>query len=98
MFKNPQKFTKTMLTTERGFNKWSKHRLFKEARKVSDNYYEITKKTSEIVEKYPIHCGTAILHMSKLILLEFVKFLGDFLIEGSFELVYSGKIIKIKKM
>ena len=82
-----------MLTTERGFNRWCKHSLFKEAKKVSENYYELTKKTDSVVEKYPIHCGTAILHMSKLILLQFVKFLGDFLVEGSFELVYSGKII-----
>ena len=56
---------------------------------MSDNFYEITKKPQNFTEKYPIHCGTAVLHMSKMILLRFVKFLYDFLIPDSFEIVYS---------
>ena len=50
----------------------------------------MTKKPEGFTEKYPIHCGTAVLHMSKMILLRFVKFLDDFLIPQSYEIVYSG--------
>ena len=55
----------------------------------------MTKKCATYTEKYPIHCGTAVLHMSKLILLEFVDFLNEFLIPGSWEPCYTGKFYRI---
>ena len=67
----------------------SKASTFKSGKQVSENFYEVTRNQSTITEKYPIHCGTTILHLSKLILLNFVKFLDDFLIRDSFEIVYS---------
>ena len=57
---------------------------------MSENLFEMTKKPATFTEKYPIHCGTAVLHMSKLILLNFVKFLEEFLIDYSWEAVYTG--------
>ena len=42
-----------------------------------------------MTEKYPIHCGTTILHLSKLILLNFVNFLDEFLIRESWEACYT---------
>ena len=62
---------------------------FKSGGQISENFYEMTKTPTSFVEKYPLHCGTAVLHMSKLILLKFVKFLYDFLIPNSYEVVYS---------
>ena len=56
---------------------------------MSENFYEMTKSPEHFTEKYPLHCGTAVLHMSKLILLKFVKFLYDFLIPDTYEIVYS---------
>ena len=65
---------------------------FKSSVKVSDNLHEMTKKMETFTEKYPIHCGTAILHMSKLILLNFMNFLHEFLIPDSWEACYTGNI------
>ena len=64
---------------------------FKTGKQLSENCFEVTRKNSKYDEKYPLHCGTAILHMSKLILLKFVIFLEENLVEKSFELVYTGK-------
>ena len=79
-----------MLTSSKGFNRWKKHISFKSGCQMSDRFYELTKKSQVVTEKYPIHCGTAVLHLSKLILLNFVKFLDDFLIKDSWEAVYTG--------
>ena len=64
---------------------------FQNGKQLSENFYEVTRKSSRYDEKYPLHCGAAILHMSKLILLKFVIFLEENLVEDSFELVYTGK-------
>ena len=45
-------------------------------------------------EQYPIHCGTTVLHLSKLILMKFCLFLEEFLEENSFELCYTGEFYK----
>ena len=91
-FKNPSKFTRTSITTKNGFERMAKNANFKSGHRLSSNFYEITKKPSGFTEKYPIHCGTAVLHMSKLILLRFMNFLHKHLIPDSFEIVYSGKL------
>ena len=92
MFQNPSKFTKSSLTTSKGFERWRKHLSFKSGGQVSERFYELNKKCQVVCEKYPIHCGTAVLHLSKLILLNFVKFLDDFLVKDSWEAVYTGKL------
>ena len=80
-----------MITTELGYKRESKKLTFRSADKVSENFYEISKRKSKITECYPIHCGLTVLHYSKRILMDFVLFLYEFLEEQSFELVYSGK-------
>ena len=65
---------------------------FKSGQKVSERFYELTKTPETFCEKYPIAQGTAVLHMSKCILLEFVSFLNEYLIEGTWEPVYTGTL------
>ena len=88
---NPKKFSKTRLMTLKGFQKYKKSITFKRGRPMSENLMEITRASSSYVEKYPIHCGLTVLHLSKLILLEFIIFLYDHLEKDSFQLIYSGK-------
>jgi hypothetical protein len=57
---------------------------------ICPNVYEVTTHCKKIVERYPIHIGLTVLHLSKLILLEFITFLYDTLKEESFELIYTG--------
>ena len=80
-----------MLTTEKGFLRQKKEIDFQKGHQLSENFYEVSKNLKEIVERYPIHCGLTVLHFSKLILMEFVLFLHEFLEPKSFELCYSGK-------
>ena len=78
-----------MVTNERGFNLQRKKMEFQRAHKVSDNFYELTKHLKTVTERYPLHCGLSVLHYSKLILMEFVLFLHEFLEKDSFEICYS---------
>ena len=89
---NPKKFSRTKLMTLKGFEKYKKSITFKRSRAMSENFIEITRGVSTYVEKYPIHCGLTVLHLSKLILLEFIIFIYDHLRENSFEFIYSGKL------
>ena len=59
---------------------------------ICDDVFEITSKNKKIVERYPIHVGLTVLHLSKLILLEFICFLYDTLLTDSFEFIYTGLI------
>ena len=93
-FQNPLKFTKTRITTERGRKIAVKRMDFKSAKSITDNMVEVTT-NQRGKEQYPIHCGTAVLHFSKLILMKFVLFLNEFLKEKSFEIIYTGKIIHV---
>lgn len=63
---------------------------FKGGQQVSERFYELTKAPETYIEKYPLAQGTAVLHMSKCILLEFVSFLAEYLIDGSWEPCYTG--------
>ena len=87
---NPNKFTQTSLMTEKGYKRASKHVTFKKANRMSENIFEVTKSKTRVTEKYPIHCGHNVLHLSKLILMEFVVFLHEFLEPDAFELIYTG--------
>ena len=63
---------------------------FKTKKQLTDNVYEVSQHQTNIVEKYPLHCGTTVLQLSKLNLMKFVLFLYDYLTPNSYELVYSG--------
>ena len=62
---------------------------YQRSHKVSENFYEITKHLTTVIERYPLHCGLTVLHLSKLILMEFVLFLHEFLEKDAFEICYS---------
>ena len=87
---SPKKFTKTRLMTKKSFEKHKKSITYKKSSKMSENIFEITRAHTNYVEKYPLHCGLTVLHLSKLILLKFILFLYDHLIESSYELIYTG--------
>ena len=59
-----------------------------------EGIFEVTMDQKRIVDNKPVHMGIAILQYSKLMLLEFVQFLRTYLKEGSYVLVYSGKLIQ----
>ena len=88
-FKNHNKYTKTRLTTEKGRSRAAQQMNFKSAKSLSENFVEVTMNQPG-TEKNPIHCGLCVLHLSKVILMKFIMFLHEFLIENSFELIYTG--------
>ena len=90
MLLNPLKFTKSRVTTLKGFKTSRKKMSFKNGRQLSDNLFEVTSVSNNAKEKYPIVCGHTVLHLSKLILMKFVLFLHDFLKPNCFELIYTG--------
>ena len=53
---------------------------------------EIIMKHRTIRDDKPVHIAISILQHSKLMMLKFVDFLKDFLIDGSYSLVYSGMV------
>ena len=57
-----------------------------------DGVTEVTMRQKTVRDDKPVHLGVAILQHSKLMMLKFVDFLKEFLIPGSFVLVYSGKV------
>ena len=58
---------------------------------MSDSTYEVHETITRIKEVYPIHIGNTILHLSKLLMAEFITFLEKYLEVDSFRLIYSGK-------
>jgi hypothetical protein len=71
-------------------NKLRKKIGFRSATKIADDIYEATQKQMKIVEQYPIQCGLTVLHLSKVLMLEFIVFLHDSLKKHSFEFIYTG--------
>ena len=57
---------------------------------IGDGFHEVISDISTIKDRKPIHVGLAILQQSKLLLLRFVDFLKEFLVPGSYSLVYGG--------
>ena len=90
-FKDPKKFTRSFITTEKGFNSQIRRVTFKSGTQHSENFFEVNKVPSKITERFPLHAGNCVLHLSKLILGRFVTFLYDHLLPGSFCLIYCGK-------
>ena len=91
---DPNKFTKSFITTERGFNGQIRRLTFKSGSQKSDNFFEVNKIPPRITEKFPLHAGNCVLQLSKLILCNFVLFLYEHLIADSFCLVYTGNLEK----
>ena len=85
------KFSKTIICGEQKKNEKERKPTFLATTELTDNTYEVKELMTTIKEHYPIHVGNAILHLSKLLLAEFVTFLGKYLVEDSFRLVYTGK-------
>ena len=85
------RFQRTTYCTEKTLQREQKHIAFKEANCLTTDVFEVKKHQMKIVEKYPLQIGLSILHYSKIILYEFVLFLKEFLIDDSFELIYTGK-------
>ena len=62
---------------------------FKSKSIIGDNLYELNLCNMKIVEKYPIHVGLTVLHLSKLIMLRFIVFLYEHLKKDSFKIIYT---------
>ena len=53
--------------------------------------HEVVMEQRRVTDNKPVHVGIAILQYSKILMLRFVDFLREFLIPGSFSLVYTGE-------
>ena len=92
MIINPNKFSTTKIATRDKFAKLTRKMTFKDCEKISENIFEVKLDPSQILEKYPLHIGNTVLHLSKLIMLEFVTFLEEYLLPDTFRLIYTGKL------
>ena len=63
--------------------------------RLADDVFESTYQKRVIKDNKLSHCGLAVLHWSKVRLLEFIYFLEAHLIEGSYKICYLGKEIII---
>ena len=70
----------------------SKRPTYKACIRLTEDTYEVQETITKINEVYPIHIGNTILHLSKLLLVEFVTFLEKFLQKDSFRLCYTGNL------
>jgi hypothetical protein len=66
-----------------------KHEVFLESEDQT-GLYEVVMDQRIVTDNKPVHAGIAILQHSKILMLQFVDFLREFLIPGSFSLVYTG--------
>ena len=57
-----------------------------------EGVHEVISDIANSTDRKPVHVGLAILQHSKLLLLRFIDFLREFLEEGSYSLVYGGKL------
>ena len=87
---DPKKFTRSFITTEKGFNDQIRRISFKSGTQHSENFFEVNKVPPKITERFPLHAGNCVLHLSKLILGRFVVFLHDHLISDSYSFIYTG--------
>lgn len=84
------KYTKTFITTKRGYDLERKKMTFQMGKRHSERFYEVTKVPESITERFPLHAGNCILHLSKQILADFVLLMHDNLRPDSFKFCYSG--------
>ena len=67
--------------------------VFVDSVQLTDNMFEVKEILTKIKEKYPIHIGNTILHLSKLLLCRFVVFLEKYLMKDEYKFMYTGKIL-----
>lgn len=84
------RFSKHTICGKNIMNQKSVRPTFKSAIKLSDTMYEVQENLTNIKEIYPLHVGNTILHLSKLLLANFIVFLEKYLVKDSFRLVYTG--------
>ena len=92
VIKNPKRFSKTSIKSGKSAKTAQKMIGLKGITEICPNVFEVSSKNKKIVERYPIHVGLTVLHLSKLIMLEFICFLYDTLIKDSFEFIYTGSL------
>ena len=90
---NPLNFMKNTFCNRRAFDIKQMKPTFRDHIKLTETMIEVKEIHTKIKERYPIHVGNTILHLSKLLLCEFVCFLEKYLLEGEFELCYGGKTL-----
>ena len=86
---NPEKFTKTTVCGPAIYKQKARRPTFQGQVEISDTLYEIKEMVSKITEKYPLPAGNTILHLSKLLLANFMVFLEKFLVDDSWRILYS---------
>ena len=57
----------------------------------SEDVFEIIKQPKSVKDDKLVPVGAAVLQLSKLLLLRFVYFLNDHLMEGAFKILYLGE-------
>ena len=87
---NPEKFKKNVICGLRKMQEKSKRPTFQHFVELTESTYEVQETITKISEVYPIHIGNTILHLSKLLLVEFVTFLEKYLQKDSFRMAYTG--------
>jgi hypothetical protein len=60
----------------------------------TDGIHEVIMDDKKIIDDKPVHVGIAILQYSKILMLEFVDFLREFLVPGSYVFVYTGNFFQ----
>ena len=93
---NVSKYTDTKIARWKGIrNDWIKPRT--QINQLSnENVFEVVKQPKQTKDDKLIQAGTAVLQLSKLLLLKFVYFLESHLIEGAFKILYLGESSKKK--
>ena len=85
------KYKTTKITRWDGIrNEWL-NPMTSEIVKLADDVWETNYQHREIKDDKLSHCGLAVLHWSKVRLLEFIYFLEAHLVEGSYKICYLGK-------
>ena len=88
---NVQKYKDTKITRWKGIrNEWLMPRT-RINQLSSEDVFEIEKQPKTTTDDKLIGVGSAVLQMSKLLLIKFVYFLEAHLIEGSFKILYLGE-------
>ena len=89
------KYTTTKITRWDGIrNDWL-NPMTRQIVQLADDVFESCYQKRVIKDNKLSHCGLAVLHWSKVRLLEFIYFLEAHLIEGSYKLCYMGNFLLI---
>ena len=92
LLENVGKYTTCKITRMENIrNEWL-NPMLKSVDHIGDkNVFEVVSQKRRTDDDKLAHVGLAVLHMSKLLLMQFVYFLEDVLIEGSYKILYLGK-------